>query len=99
MVTGCFGRPPTELAVADSLGIHATPTAPIKGLDLDVRIVGTMLFSVADPGSQFVINFVPVTIQGEPASSTPPYLWKSDRRFIVFLRSGATRPEDSAASR
>jgi hypothetical protein len=35
-------------------------------LGVNVRTVGRMLFSIADPGSQFVIEFVPVTIDGEP---------------------------------
>lgn len=36
-------------------------------LDIGVRAVGEPLFSVADPGSDFVIEFLPVEIEGEPA--------------------------------
>ncbi len=37
--------------------------------ELNVRVVsvGPVTFSVADPGSDFVIEFLPVEIQGEPA--------------------------------
>jgi mutator protein MutT len=90
---------------------HAARRELAEELDVDVRTVGTMLFSVADPGSQFVIEFVPVTIQGEPRCiEHSALLWMSldqlptldlapsDRRFVEFLRSGSARPEDSAAS-
>ena len=91
---------------------HAARRELAEELAVDVRTVGTMLFSVADPGSQFVIEFVPVTIHGEPRCIEHSALrWlsldelptldlaPSDRRFVEFLRSGSTRPEDPAASR
>src|SRR3954464_1080723 len=36
--------------------------------ELDVRVlsVDSVLFSVADPGSEFLIEFVPTTIHGSP---------------------------------
>ena len=80
-------------------------------LAVDVQTVGRMLFSVADPGSDFVIEFVPVTIEGEPRCIEHSALqWltldelptldlaPSDRRFVEFLLSDATRAEDAGAS-
>ena len=36
--------------------------------ELDVRVlsVGSAIFSIADPGSEFLIEFVPTTIDGSP---------------------------------
>lgn len=70
--------------------------------ELDVRVlsVGSVMFSVADPGSEFLIEFVPTTIHGSPKClehmdlrwmSLPELpsleLAPSDRRFVDFLRS------------
>jgi 8-oxo-dGTP diphosphatase len=70
--------------------------------ELDVRVlsVGSVIFSVADPGSEFVIEFVPTTIHGNPkclehmdlrwtslADLPSLELAPSDRRFVDFLRS------------
>ena len=70
--------------------------------ELDVRVlsVGSAIYSVADPGSEFLIEFVPTTIQGSPTClehmdlkwiSLPDLpsleLAPSDRRFVDFLRS------------
>lgn len=70
--------------------------------ELDVRVlsVGSPIFSVADPGSEFLIEFVPTTIDGSPTClehmdlrwiSLPDLpsleLAPSDRRFVDFLRS------------
>ena len=70
--------------------------------ELDVRVlsVGPAIFSVPDPGSEFLIEFVPTTIQGRPTClehmdlrwiSLPDLalleLAPSDRRFVDFLRS------------
>jgi mutator protein MutT len=70
--------------------------------ELDVRVlsVGAAIFSVADPGSEFLIEFVPTTIQGSPTCLEHMDLrWlslldlpsvelaPSDRRFVDFLRS------------
>ena len=70
--------------------------------ELDVRVlsVGSAIFSVADPGSEFLIDFVPTTIHGSPKClehmdlrwmSLPDLpsleLAPSDRRFVDFLRS------------
>ena len=70
--------------------------------ELDVRVlsVGSAIFSVADPGSEFLIEFVPTAIHGSPKClehmdlrwmSLPDLpsleLAPSDRRFVDFLRS------------
>ena len=70
--------------------------------ELDVRVlsVGPVIFSVADPGSEFLIEFVPTTIDGNPTCLEHMELrWlsldelaslelaPSDRRFVDFLRS------------
>jgi len=80
-------------------------------LGVDVQAVGNMLFAVADPGSEFVIEFVPVTIEGEPRCIEHSALrWltldelgeldlaPSDRRFVEFLSSRSSH-EDGAGSR
>jgi mutator protein MutT len=69
-------------------------------LGVDVLTVGSILFSVADPGSEFLIQFVPTTIHGNPrclehrdlrwvslADLPSLDLAPSDRRFVDFLRS------------
>lgn len=70
--------------------------------ELDVRVlsVASTIFAVADPGSEFLIEFVPTTIHGSPKClehtdlrwmSLPDLpsleLAPSDRRFVDFLRS------------
>jgi 8-oxo-dGTP diphosphatase len=77
--------------------------------ELGVRVVsvGNLLFSVADPGSDFRIDFVPTTIEGEPQCIEHSTLrWlpledlpaldlaPSDRRFVEFL----CHPESSEGS-
>lgn len=69
-------------------------------LGVQVLSVGPALFSIADPGSEFVISFVPTVIEGEPqchehldlkwmhleeVASLP--LAPSDCQFVEFLRS------------
>jgi mutator protein MutT len=81
-------------------------------LGVDVEMVGPVLLSIADPGSQFVIDFTPVTILGEPRCLEHSALeWltldelpsielaPSDRRFVEFLRAGESRVEDAADTR
>ncbi len=70
--------------------------------ELDVRVlsVDSAIFAVADPGSEFLIEFVPTTIHGSPRClehtdlrwMTLPdlpslELAPSDREFVDFLRS------------
>ncbi len=74
-------------------------------LDVQVSEVAPMLFSVADPGSDFVIEFTPTTIAGEPQPlEHSEVLWAnlagiarldlapSDRRFVEFSRSSPIAP-------
>jgi 8-oxo-dGTP diphosphatase len=71
--------------------------------ELGVTVTATAepLYSVEDPGSAFVIEFVPTSIEGEPACiEHPAILWAtlddlvdmnlapSDRRFVEFLKYG-----------
>jgi 8-oxo-dGTP diphosphatase len=91
---------------------HAARRELPEELGVQVRTVGGMLFSIADPGSPFVIEFAPVTIDGEPKCLEHSALqWltldelpklelaPSDRRFVEFLRSGAGRAEAAIDSR
>ena len=74
--------------------------------ELNVIVTGVerSLFSVADPGSDFVIEFVPTTIEGEPTCLEHMALrWlllddlfdfplaPSDQRFAEFLRATGPR--------
>ena len=85
---------------------HAAHRELAEELAVTVQTVGTMLFSVVDPGSEFVIEFVPVTINGEPRCIEHSALqWlplvelpaldlaPSDRRFIEFLISASASPK------
>jgi 8-oxo-dGTP diphosphatase len=69
-------------------------------LDICVLSVDSALFSVADPGSEFFIQFVPTIIAGNPRCLEHAELrWlslvdlpslelaPSDRQFVDFLRS------------
>ena len=73
--------------------------------ELDVRVlaVGSALFSITDPGSEFLIEFVPTTIEGNPKclehievrwlplpDLSSLELAPSDRRFVEFLRAART---------
>jgi mutator protein MutT len=69
-------------------------------LGVQALAVGSSLFSIADPGSEFMIDFVPTIIDGEPRclehldlkwmslkELTLLHLAPSDRRFVEFLCS------------
>ena len=69
-------------------------------LGVKTLAVGSSLFSIADPGSEFMIDFVPTVIDGEPQclehldmkwmsleELALLQLAPSDRRFVEFLRS------------
>jgi 8-oxo-dGTP diphosphatase len=69
-------------------------------LQVSVLSVGPAVFAVADPGSDFLIEFVPASINGSPQRIEHKDLrWlslrdlpslelaPSDRRFVDFLRS------------
>jgi mutator protein MutT len=91
---------------------HAARRELAEELDVHVQAVGAVLFSVADPGSHFVIDFVPVTIAGEPRCIEHSALqWlpldelprldlaPSDRRFVEFLLSAASLSARAAEPR
>ena len=91
---------------------HAARREHAEELGVTVRTVGRMLFTIADPGSQFVIEFAPVTFDGEPRclehsalqwltleELTGLELAPSDRRFVEFLRSDSNRAHEPADSR
>ena len=69
-------------------------------LGVEALTVGSPLFSIADPGSEFLIEFVPTEIVGEPQclehidlkwlpveQLSSFQLAPSDQRFVEFLRS------------
>ena len=69
-------------------------------LAVSVLAVGSTVYSIADPGSEFLIEFVPTTIDGDPKciehldlkwlplEELPSLqLAPSDRRFVDFLLS------------
>ena len=71
----------------------------LEELDVEAVTVEAPLMSVHDPGSSFVIEFVPTTVEGEPrciehvalrwadaAELNELDLAPSDRRFVEFLR-------------
>jgi len=71
-------------------------------LGVDVTEVGTVQFSIADPGSPFVIEFLPVTIAGQPRCLEHTALaWMrarellelplapSDRRYVLHRLRGS----------
>ena len=52
-------------------------------LGVRVREVGPIAFSIADPGSQFVIEFFPVQIEGEPECLEHSALaWVTDEELL-----------------
>ncbi len=70
-------------------------------LGVEVTAVGPALFSAGDPGSPFLVAFVPAEVAGEPAChehtalawGTPAELAAlalapSDRRFVAWLLAG-----------
>ena len=108
---GLWEFPGGKVEIGETLDVAAQRELA-EELDVSVQQVGQTLFSVADDGSQFVIEFVPVTIQGEPrciehsAIDWMPLdelphldLAPSDRRFVEFLLSSTTRPQDSTAAK
>lgn len=72
----------------------------LEELGIAVTSVGEPLLALNDPGSQFVIEFVPTVVEGEPICLEHAALrWAdlgeleetdlapSDRRFVEFLRN------------
>ena len=77
-------------------------------LDVTVRGVEGSVFTVAYPGSEYIVEFVPTTIEGEPRCLehqdlrwVPVYglfefpLAPSDQSFAEFLRASLDREHSS----
>ena len=83
----------------------------LEELDVHVTGVGPVERSVKDPGSDFVIEFLPVTIQGDPRCLEHEALaWKreeelldlelapSDRRYVEGLVGGEREKGETATA-
>jgi len=58
--------------LAEELGVHVTDVGPVE-------------LSVRDPGSEFVIEFLPVTVQGEPRCLEHEALaWEEEGRLLTY---------------
>jgi 8-oxo-dGTP diphosphatase len=54
-------------------------------LDVEVTAVGETVFSVADPGSEFVIEFIDVMIEGEPqALEHSQIVWVDPNELLQY---------------
>ena len=98
---GLWEFPGGKLEPGESL-LHAANRELSEELDVTALEVSEPLFSIADPGSPFVIEFVPTMISGEPACLEHAELrWAplaelpdlplapSDRKFVEFLLAAA----------
>jgi mutator protein MutT len=85
---------------ADETHLEAAQRELAEELGVMVLTVGSPVFSIADPGSEFLIEFVPTVVDGEPQclehielrwmaleEMDSLQLAPSDRRFVEFLRS------------
>ena len=54
-------------------------------MTVDVTAVGSTLLSVQDPGSHFIIEFLRVTIEGEPEPLEHPRIeWVAEARLLEY---------------
>ena len=64
----------------------------LEELDVHVTEVGPVELSVKDPGSDFVIEFLPVTIQGEPQCLEHVSLeWKREEDLLSLALAPSDR--------
>lgn len=102
---GMWEFPGGKLELGETI-LDAVRRELAEELAVQVRSVGEQLFAIQDPGSQFIIEFHPVEITGEPACLEHSSLaWvsyedlvklplaPSDRQFALFL--AARRPQAS----
>lgn len=100
---GLWEFPGGKLEPGESL-LHAANRELSEELGVTALEVSEPLFSIADPGSPFVIEFVPTVISGEPACLEHAELrWAaleelpniplapSDRKFVEFLLTRVSR--------
>lgn len=98
---GLWEFPGGKIETGESL-LMAAARELHEELDVHVTGVDSVLFSVADPGSPFVIEFVPTSIEGTPVCQEHTDLtWASldeleslnlapsDRRFVEHLKARA----------
>jgi mutator protein MutT len=92
---------------ANESDLEAARRELAEELGVVVSTIGQVEFTVRDVGSDFLIEFVPVTIEGEPdchehsalawptSSELLSYdLAPSDRKYAEFIVDGATNNDD-----
>ena len=100
---GLWEFPGGKLEAGETL-LMAAKREMLEELAVRVTNVGPTAFSVADPGSPFVIEFVPTSIEGTPVCQEHTDLsWAtldelegldlapSDRRFVQHLKMNPTQ--------
>lgn len=86
---------------ADESDVQALARELLEELGLTVREIGDLLFEAADEGSQYLIAFFPVTVEGEPIAHEHEALkWATQAELLAlplapvdrrFVEHGALR--------